>query len=148
MRCHSRNFSGTVCRCPIYHTDTSSDPVLGSGAKQATATLPFTFTREFHRLKMLLANSTMARVTILLWIIYMFDYWSFTTAGSIIKRKGAHLGISLTLTYRSYVYFYICGIPGVWVGALLYRGRRFAMIVSSALQGISLFIFSIVKTEP
>ena len=40
------------------------------------------------------------------------------------------------------------GIPGVLVGVLLYRGRQFAMIVSSALQGISLFVFSIVTTQP
>ena len=40
------------------------------------------------------------------------------------------------------------GIPGVLAGVLLYRGRKVAMLLSSALQGISLFIFSIVTTQP
>ena len=165
----------------------SSGLVLGSGTKQATATISQRIGLEFDRLKILFANSTMTRLTILLWIVYMFDYWSFTIAGSflptIIKRKGADLGLSLPSTYRSYIYIYVfgkpnsrataglpdsvpydfplgslgeisandtayLGIPGVLVGVLLYRGRQFAMIVSSALQGVSLFIFSIVTTQP
>ncbi len=130
----------------------TSDPVLGAGTKQAKAPMRQKLKVEYARLKTLFANFTMARLTILLWIIYMFDYWSFTIAGSylptIIKRKGSDLGLSLEDTYRSYVYIYLFGIPGVLVGVLLYRGRQFAMLFSSALQGASLFIFSVVKTQP
>ena len=104
-----------VCQrpCPQPAPLAHPGPVLGSGAKQATATIGQKVHLEYDRLKILFANSTMTRLTILLWIIYMFDYWSFTIAGSflptIIKRKGADLGLSLISTYRSYVYIYIFG---------------------------------------
>jgi len=36
---------------------------------------------EFVRYKMLFATSTMTRLTILVWITYVFDYWGFSVAG-------------------------------------------------------------------
>lgn len=36
---------------------------------------------ELVRYKMLFSNSNMARLTILVWITYVFDYWGFSIAG-------------------------------------------------------------------
>lgn len=65
-------------------SDTSGKPVLGSGAKQKNISFPAQVKLEFVRYKLLFANSTMARLTILVWIIYAFDYWGFTIAGQLI----------------------------------------------------------------
>lgn len=59
--------------------------------------------------------------------------------------------MSTAQTYRNYVIIYICGIPGVLLGALMYGvpliGRQWGMIISSALMGVSLFLFSAINTE-
>ena len=133
-------------------TGSSTGAMLGAGSRQRTATLKEKFKAEFLRYGLFFANRTVARLTILIWVIYAFDYWAFTIAGSflptILLRKGANQGISIGSTYRSYVYIYLFGIPGVLIGSLLYKGRRMIMIASSALMGASLFIFSVVDTQP
>ncbi|KAL8997535.1 MAG: hypothetical protein Q9169_003230 [Polycauliona sp. 2 TL-2023] len=111
--------------------------------------------REMVRYKLLFANPTMARLTILVWITYMFDYWGFSIAGSVLPsillEKGREIAVSTATTYRNYVIIYICGIPGVLLGALMYgvplAGRQLGMVVSSALMGVSLFLFSAVNTQ-
>lgn len=59
--------------------------------------------------------------------------------------------MSLTESYRNFVIIYACGIPGVLVGALMYSvpriGRKWAMVGSAALMGVSLFLFATVNTE-
>lgn len=59
--------------------------------------------------------------------------------------------VSLTESYRNFVIIYSCGIPGVMLGALMYAiprvGRKWAMISSSALMGVSLFLYSAVNTK-
>ncbi|KAL8670038.1 MAG: hypothetical protein Q9168_005399 [Polycauliona sp. 1 TL-2023] len=110
---------------------------------------------EMARYKLLFANPTMARLTVLVWVIYMFDYWGFSIAGSVLPsillNKGREIAVSTATTYRNYVIIYICGIPGVLLGALMYGvpliGRQWGMIVSSALMGVSLFLFSAVNTQ-
>ena len=46
---------------------------------------------------------------------------------------------------------YICGIPGVLTGALMYGvpfvGRKWAMVVSSALMAVSFFAYTTVNSE-
>ena len=37
--------------------------------------------KELKRYKLLFATSAIARLTILIWVIYIFDYWGFTVAG-------------------------------------------------------------------
>lgn len=39
---------------------------------------------ELARYKILFSNPTMTRLTILVWITYMFDYWGFSIAGTYI----------------------------------------------------------------
>ncbi|KAL8805288.1 MAG: hypothetical protein Q9182_002056 [Xanthomendoza sp. 2 TL-2023] len=134
--------------------DTGS-PILGAGSKQGTRSFGEKVKVELVRYKMLFANATMARLTILVWITYMFDYWGFSIAGGflpqILLKKGREIKVSTATTYRNYVIIYICGIPGVLVGALMYGvplvGRQWGMVVSSALMGASLFVFSAINTQ-
>ncbi|KAI4240583.1 MAG: hypothetical protein L6R40_005071 [Gallowayella cf. fulva] len=130
-------------------------PILGSGAKQVGNSFGENVKIELARYKLLFANATMARLTILIWITYMFDYWGFSIAGSLLPRilldKGRAIEVSTATTYRNYVIIYICGIPGVLLGALMYGvplvGRQWGMVVSSALMGVSLFLFSSINTQ-
>lgn len=65
----------------------------------------------------------MTRMTLLVWLTYIFDYWGFTVAGSylpqILALKNGALDLSLQFTYRSYIYIYLPGIVGVLLGHYL-----------------------------
>ncbi|KAL8860874.1 MAG: hypothetical protein Q9178_002629 [Gyalolechia marmorata] len=130
-------------------------PILGAGPPQRKKSFGDKVKTELARYKLLFANPTMARLTILVWITYMFDYWGFSIAGSLLPQilldKGRAIEVSTATTYRNYVIIYICGIPGVLLGALMYGvplvGRQWGMVVSSALMGISLFLFSAINTQ-
>ena len=69
----------------------------------------------------------------------------------ILLKKNSAIHISTAESYRNFVIIYICGVPGVMLGALMYGvprvGRKWAMVGSSALMGISLFLFATVNTE-
>lgn len=67
-------------------------PMLGAGAKQAQSSFGGKVKVELTRYKILFANATIARLTILVWITYIFDYWGFSIAGksSGTKKAGAH----------------------------------------------------------
>ncbi|KAL8808288.1 MAG: hypothetical protein Q9223_001612 [Gallowayella weberi] len=133
----------------------TDNPILGAGSKQVTRSFGEKVKIELVRYKMLFANATMARLTILVWITYMFDYWGFSIAGGflpqILLKKGREIKVSTATTYRNYVIIYICGIPGVLVGASMYGvplvGRQWGMVISSALMGVSLFVFSAINTQ-
>jgi hypothetical protein len=133
----------------------SSTPILGDGVKQLKSTWGEKIKLEFVRYKMLFGNFNMARLTILVWITYIFDYWGFSIAGGFLPKilliKNSAIDISVAETYRNFVIIYICGVPGVMLGALMYAiprvGRKWAMVGSSALMGISLFLFATVNTE-
>lgn len=62
-------------------TRDTGKPILGAGAKQVKSSLGEKIKLEFVRYKMLFATSTMTRLTILVWITYVFDYWGFSVAG-------------------------------------------------------------------
>lgn len=70
---------------------------------------------------------------------------------SILAYKNKDIHLTLRFTYRSYIYIYLPGITGVMLGSLMYAipmvGRKWAMVLSSALMGISIFIFSAVNDE-
>ncbi len=59
-------------------------PVLGGGAKQTKSSFGDKVKIELARYKLLFANPLIARLTILVWITYMFDYWGFSIAGTSI----------------------------------------------------------------
>ncbi|KAL8717960.1 MAG: hypothetical protein Q9225_004851 [Loekoesia sp. 1 TL-2023] len=130
-------------------------PILGAGSKQLKSSFGEKVKIELARYKLLFANPAIARLTILVWITYMFDYWGFSIAGSLLPQilldKDRAIEVSTAETYRNYVIIYICGIPGVLLGALMYGvpmvGRQWGMVASSALMGVSLFLFSAINTE-
>lgn len=68
----------------------------------------------------------------------------------ILALKNGALHLSLRYTYRSYIYIYLPGVFGVLLGTLAYRatsiGRKWTMVISSALMAISIFLFSSVNS--
>ena len=55
-------------------------PVLGAGAKQLHASFAQKIKLELFRYKLLFANWTVTRMTLLVWVTYIFDYWGFSVA--------------------------------------------------------------------
>lgn len=56
-------------------------PILGAGSKQLKKSFGEKIKLEFSRYKILFSTPTMIRLTILVWITYVFDYWGFSVAG-------------------------------------------------------------------
>ncbi|KAF2428117.1 MFS general substrate transporter [Tothia fuscella] len=110
---------------------------------------------ELERYKLLFSNAQVTRLTILVWLTYICDFWGFTVAGTylptILAKKGGEIDVSLRSTYRSYVYIYLPGIVAVVLGSVMYNvpaiGRKWTMVISSGLMGASIFIFSTVNTQ-
>ncbi|KAE9967622.1 hypothetical protein BLS_006267 [Venturia inaequalis] len=135
------------------HVETSSD--IADGSKLQTRTMKEKLMRELGRYKMLFSDFQMSRLTILIWLTYICDFWGFTVAGTylptIVAQKNGALNVSLKETYRSYVYIYLPGIVGVLLGGLCYHlphiGRKYTMMLSSGLMGASIFIFSTVNSR-
>ncbi|CAF9910653.1 MAG: hypothetical protein HETSPECPRED_010136 [Heterodermia speciosa] len=136
-------------------TRDTGTPMLGAGSKQIESSLREKAKLEVVRYKILFSTSQMARLTILVWIIYMFDYWGFSIAGSYLPKillvKNTAIKLTTAQTYRDFVIIYICGIPGVLLGALMYGvprvGRKWAMVASSALMAVSFFVYTTVNSE-
>ena len=129
----------------------SGAPMLGSGKKQKEASTWQKIKIELARYKMLFSSLVMGYLTVLIFLIYVCDYWGFTVAGfylpTIVAAKNSAAGTTdLESTYRSYVWIYLPGIVGVLLGVLCYDlprvGRQVTMVVSSALMAVSLFLFS------
>jgi len=133
----------------------STSDLIGGGSKQREAGLGQKLKMEFMRYGMLFSNLQMSRITILVWVTYMCDFWGFTLAGTylptILALKNGSIDVSLKETYRDYVYIYLPGIVGVLLGAFMYNvpavGRKYTMVISSGLMGASIFIFSAVNTQ-
>ncbi|CZT09145.1 related to 4-hydroxybenzoate transporter [Rhynchosporium agropyri] len=110
---------------------------------------------EFSRIGVLFTTASMARLTILVWIIYAFDYWAFSIAGSflptILLKKNSAINVSVSETYRDYIIIYLPGIVGVGLGAGMIRfgrlGRKWTMVFAALMMGISLFLFATVNTQ-
>lgn len=64
--------------------ESGGTPMLGAGAKQVQISFGQKVMLEFSRYKLLFANAAIARMTILVWITYIFDYWGFSVAGRCI----------------------------------------------------------------
>ncbi|RPA85102.1 MFS general substrate transporter [Ascobolus immersus RN42] len=110
---------------------------------------------ELMRMKILFSSAMLIRLTLLVWVIYAFDYWGFSIAGSflptILLKKNSAINVSISETYRDYIIIYLPGIVGVALGALMVKvnrvGRKWAMVISSALMATSLFLFAAVNTQ-
>lgn len=59
----------------------SMSPSFGTGKSQLHTTWKEKILIEFKRYKILFKGFDMARLTILVWITYAFDYWGFSIAG-------------------------------------------------------------------
>lgn len=57
-------------------------PILGGGSQQTKSTLAHKARIELERYKILFSTKDLAILTIFTWIIYMFDYWGFSIAGT------------------------------------------------------------------
>lgn len=77
-------------------------------------------------------------------------FWSFSIAGGflplILRAKGISTSADLDTTYRNYVWVYLPGTVATIIAAGLMEiprlGRRWAMVVSAGLMGMSLFLFA------
>ncbi|KAJ1036336.1 hypothetical protein NDA13_000216 [Ustilago tritici] len=109
----------------------------------------------FLNAKTLFRDRTMARVTTIIWITFIGDFWGFTLAGfylpQMLRAKGAAEDTSIERTYRNYILIYLPGILAVALGATMIEvpklGRQWAMVVSSALMAVSFFLFTMVETQ-
>ncbi|KAF2223103.1 major facilitator superfamily domain-containing protein [Elsinoe ampelina] len=133
----------------------SGTELLGTGAKQLQLSFASKLKLEFARYGLLFKGWPMTRLTILVWLTYICDYWGFTLAGTylpvVLAIKNGAIDVPLRQTYRSYVYIYLPGIIGVVGGAMMYRvpafGRKWTMVIASGLMGASIFIYSTVNDE-
>ncbi|KAF5007129.1 hypothetical protein FDECE_6515 [Fusarium decemcellulare] len=136
-------------------SDLSTTPALGGGVKRLELDWRDKTRLELGRYKMLFDGFQMTRLTILTWLTYIMDFWGFTVAGfylpSILALKNGAESVSLSSTYAAYIYTYSPGIVGVLLGAVMYRipafGRKWTMVLSAALMGISILLFSTVDTR-
>ncbi|KAH6678394.1 major facilitator superfamily domain-containing protein [Halenospora varia] len=111
---------------------------------------------ELKRMSILFSTPTLTRLTILVWIAYAFDYWGFSVTGKCFLANDSCSEkllnqLSISMTYRDYVIIYLSGIVGVALGAAMVYvsriGRKWAMVTSSALMDVSLFLFAAVNTQ-
>lgn len=70
---------------------------------------------------------------------------------AIIAIKNGDIDLSLEFTYRSYFAIYAPGIAAVAIAATMTKfpqiGRRITMIISAALMGISIILFSLANSQ-
>ncbi|OAA74050.1 membrane transporter [Cordyceps fumosorosea ARSEF 2679] len=130
------------------HSSASSQGLsMGGGAVAQLA-------RTLAPYKVFFGSWGMARLTILVWLMHAMDFSGFTVAGFYLPRilalKNGAAHVSLRATYAAYIYTYAPGIIGVLAGALMYRvpllGRRWTMVLSSALMGASIFLLATVDS--
>jgi hypothetical protein len=82
------------------------------------------------------------------------NYWSFNLAGYflpiVLLRNNVDSGAgSVTDTYREYVYIYLPGITGAIIALFSVQlpliGRKWSLVISAALQGVSMAMYTQVK---
>lgn len=103
---------------------------------------------EMGRFKLLFSSVQTTRLTLLIWLTYICDFWAFTVAGTflpkILATKNGSLHLSLHHTYRSYILIYLPGTLGVLLGSLLpllpSLSHKATMLISSLLMSISIYM--------
>ena len=83
------------------------------------------------------------------------DPTGFAIAGAylptILQRKNSAIDVSLKQTYMDYLIVYTPGIAAVILSVFMVRapmvGRKWTLVFSSMVMGISLFLYSIVNTQ-
>lgn len=106
-------------------------------------------------MKGLFTSKLQGFIFILLAIAYMGDYWSFNLAGSYLPIVLYDFNVSngqntVTDTYRQYIYIYLPGIIGAVLGLISVQmplvGRKWSMVLSAALQGLSMAMYTQVRS--
>lgn len=161
---HVSKVNGKQCLLTIEQLEAlnrSSDESVGSETSlrptrpiPAKATWKETTGLDLSRYRLLFSSWRMTRLTVLTWLTYAMDFWGFTVAGHYLPRilalKNGAASVSLQSTYTAYVYTYAPGVIGVLLGAVMYKvpsiGQKWTMVLSAALMGVSIFLFSIVDT--
>ncbi|KAJ5984600.1 hypothetical protein N7481_006699 [Penicillium waksmanii] len=94
---------------------------------------------------------------ILLALAYMGNYWSFNLAGYflpiVLLNNNVDSGASnVSETYREYVYIYLPGVIGAVLALFSVQlpliGRKWSLVISAALQGVSMAMYTQVKDTP
>lgn len=94
-------------------------------------------------------------ITLIVWIAYIGDFWSFNLAGSflpiILKQNNVSSGQgTVTDTYRQYVYIYLPGVLGAVMAMAAVQlpilGRKWSLVLGAAIQGLSMAMYTQVKT--
>ena len=69
----------------------SATQLLGAGRVQLQSTFKEKILIEFARYRLLFDGWQMTRLTLLVWLTYICDFWGFTLAGELIFRMAKHL---------------------------------------------------------
>ncbi|CAO2654997.1 Nn.00g117300.m01.CDS01 [Neocucurbitaria sp. VM-36] len=139
----------------------SGSAILPTGDPQTTAattkTVVKSFGRELARLRGIFTNKLSCFIFILLAIAYMGDYWSFNLAGAflpiILLRNNVDSGQgTVSDTYQQYIIIYTPGILGAILALISVQmplvGRKWSLVVSAICQGLSMAMYTQVKTTP
>ncbi|RSH95498.1 hypothetical protein EHS25_000590 [Saitozyma podzolica] len=111
--------------------------------------------KSVGHLKGLFFNKLELFIFALLALAYMGDYWSFNLAGSflpivLLKNNVSTGQTTVTDTYREYVYIYLPGVIGAILALFSVQmpllGRKWSLVLSAALQGLSMAMYTQVKT--
>ncbi|GFZ47001.1 hypothetical protein JCM24511_04227 [Saitozyma sp. JCM 24511] len=134
---------------------TAGTPTGHLSTVQTTKKVARDAVRSLSHLKALFTNKLQAVIFVLLAIAYIGDYWSFNLAGSflpiVLLRNNVSSGQgTVTDTYRQYVYIYLPGILGAVLALLSVQlplvGRKWSLVFSAAMQGLSMAMYTQVKT--
>ncbi|KAL3459171.1 major facilitator superfamily domain-containing protein [Aspergillus heterothallicus] len=107
--------------------------------------------REISFLRGLFLNKLACFTFVLLGLAYMGNYWSFNLAGAflpiILLRNNVDAGASsVTDTYRQYIYIYLPGVIGAIIALFSVQlpliGRKWSLVISAALQGLSMAMYT------
>lgn len=110
---------------------------------------------SFKQLKGLFLDKLQCFIWVLLAIAYMGDYWSFNLAGSFLPLVLLQFNVStgsgtVEDTYRQYVYIYLPGILGAIMALFSVQlpliGRKWSLVFSAAMQGLSMAMYTQVRT--
>jgi MFS family permease len=135
----------------------ASSEVVTTDAKEMNKNVLKAFFGAFKHLKGLFINKVQGFAFIVLAIAYMGDYWSFNLAGSflpiILLRHNVDSGAdSVSSTYQQYLIIYSPGIIGAILGLFSVQlpliGRKWSLVLSAALQGVSMAMYTQVYTTP
>ncbi|OIW29027.1 sugar transporter-like protein [Coniochaeta ligniaria NRRL 30616] len=111
--------------------------------------------QELRRLKGIFTNKLSCFTFVLLAIAYMGDYWSFNLAGAflpiILLRNNVSSGQGTVRdTYIQYVIIYTPGIIGAVLALISVQmplvGRKWSLVLSAILQGVSMAMYTQVHT--